>query len=285
MGWFHFLKGRHPKRLGLALGGGGARGLAHIAFLKVLDEAGIRPAVISGTSIGALIGALYAAGHNGLGIERILREMNWLDIAALVDVSFWRSEGFIKGEKIAQVLGKLTENKRIEELAIPLRIVAADYWKEEEVVFQSGPLVEAVRASISLPGIFEPVVMNGRVLVDGGIVNSLPYEMIRKECDLLVAVNVIGDRVPGDAGQKPKMFEAIFSAFQIMEGHHVESQLKQSRPDLYLKPSLKNIEILAFDKLDEILASAEQEAALFKNFLLKHVKPAPGQASAWEAAR
>jgi NTE family protein len=270
VGLFDFL-GLKKKRLGIALGGGGARGIAHIAFLKVLDELNLRPAVISGTSMGALIGALYASGHTGVDIERIFKELNWRDILSLMDFSWLHvKEGLIQGEKISRFLAKLTQNKRIEELDIPLRIVAADYWKQQEVVFKAGNLAEAVRASISLPGIFEPVVADQRVLVDGGVVNSLPYELIRGECDVLVAVNVIGEKLPEGKGvRKPGIFEAFFSTFQMMEAANIENKLKQSRPDYYIKPRLTNIELLDFQQMNKILTSVEPDAVEFKKFLEK----------------
>ncbi len=272
MGLFNFL-GSKKTRLGITLGGGGARGFAHIAFLKVLDELHLRPAVISGTSMGALIGALYASGHNALGIERIFKELNWLDIVSLTDISWLHAqEGLVRGDKISQMLAKLTQNKKLEELSIPLKIVATDYWQQEEVVFTQGSVVEAVRASISLPGIFVPAVVNKRVMVDGGVVNSLPYEIIRQECDVLVAVDVLGDKWQGgDAQKRPGIFDTIFSTFQIMQAAGVETKLKLSKPDYYIRPAMKNIELLDFQQIDAILAAVQSDAAAFKVFLEKNI--------------
>jgi len=259
-------------RLGLTLGGGGARGLAHIAFLKVLDACGVAPAVISGTSIGALIGALYASGQSGLEIERIIRSFNFLDMLPLLHAN----DGLIRGVKIAAVLKGLTGNKRFADMNIPLRVIATDFRKQAEVVFKDGDLIEAVRASISLPGIFEPVIKDGRVLIDGGIVNSLPYECIREECDVLVAINVFGETLPDLASpKKPKIFEAIFMAFHIMESATLELKLGRSRPDVYYKPKLATIDLLGFNQLDEILEDAQTQAEEFKQYLQKHFRQMP----------
>jgi len=258
----------------LTLGGGGARGFAHIAFLKVLDEFNLRPAVISGTSMGALLGALYATGHSGADIERIFKEMKWLDIVSLVDLAWSRSPGgLIHGDKIMHTLAKLTQNRRLEDLEIPLKIVATDFRKQSEVVLTHGLVADAVRASISLPGIFEPAIVENRVLIDGGIINSLPYELIRDECDLLVAINVIGERPAEQQGLiKPKIFEVLLTAFQIMEARILETKLAQSQPDYYIKPALRNVDLLDFKNMDNILNNVKPEADLFRLYLEKNLR-------------
>ncbi len=265
--------GKKPLRLGLALGGGGAKGVAHIAFLKVLDDLGVRPSVISGTSMGALIGALYAAGHNGMGIERIFLDLNLADFIALADVQLGGKYGLIKGEKIIKLLAKLAQKEKFEQLNIPLKVVATDFWSREEIVFSRGSLTEAVRASISIPGIFEPVIAGNRVLIDGGAVNSLPYEILRNDCDVLAAVNVLGELKPA-SGQaaKPTLPEAILYTFQIMENANLESKLKRSRPDLLASPRLLNIQMMDFHKIKEILAGVREDAAQFRRDLEQILK-------------
>jgi NTE family protein len=260
---------KKPLRLGLALGGGGARGIAHIAFLKVLDELGLRPAVISGTSMGALIGALYASGHSGLALESLIKNLKLVDLVSLADFTWLgAAKGLIKGERVVKLLAKLTQGKRFEDLALPLKVVAADFWNRREVVFDRGSVMEAVRASISLPGIFEPVVRDQQVLVDGGIVNSLPYELIRRDCDVLAAINVVGEIAPVNRQEpKPNIFEALLWTFNIMEATHIDFKLGQSRPDLYFKPKLPNIGILDFHRIDNILDSVAEDAAEFKSRL------------------
>jgi NTE family protein len=264
------LFGKKPRpRLGLALGGGGARGLAHIVFLQVLDELGIRPSVIAGTSMGALIGALYAFGHNGVGIERIFSELNLVSLIIYADVALGATHGLLRGEKIIQTLDRLVKHQRFADLRIPLKVVATDFWSREEVVITQGSVAEAVRASISIPGIFEPVVTAQRVLIDGGMVDSVPYERIRADCDVLVAINVLGDPSPVPQPlKKPNIYEAILTSFQIMEAANVETKLGRSRPDLLVSPKLHGVNILDFHKLGSILESVTADAAQFKQDLL-----------------
>ncbi len=263
-----FTKTRRP-RLGLALGGGGARGLAHIALLQVLDELGVRPDVISGTSMGALIGALYAFGHNGVGIERIFTELNLLSLVAYVDLAPGSVHGLLRGEKIIRTLRKSIKGQQFADLRIPLKVVATDFWSWEKVVFTQGDVSDAVRASISIPGIFEPAVREDRVLIDGGMVDSVPYELIRQDCDLLVAVNVLGEPSAPDTPQKrPNIYESILASFQIMEAANLENKLSRSRPDLLISPSLRGISIMDFHKLGSILESVAADAARFREQLL-----------------
>ncbi|MEW6516031.1 MAG: patatin-like phospholipase family protein [candidate division FCPU426 bacterium] len=252
-------------RIGLALGGGGAKGIAHIAFLKILDELGLRPGIIAGTSMGALIGALYAFGHSGKEIERIFTDLKLVDFINLTDLTLGAKYGLIRGDKIIKTLEKLVQKKSFEDLKIPLKVIATDFWSREEVILDHGSLTEAVRASISIPGIFEAVVTGGRVLIDGGVVNSLPYEILRGDCDLLIAINVLGEIAPGTGRvAKPTLPEAILNTFQIMEIAGLARKLERSRPDIYLSPKLLNIQILDFHKVRPILASVTDDAARFR---------------------
>jgi NTE family protein len=275
---FGWLADRPAPRLGLALGGGGAKGIAHIEMLKVLDDLGVKPAVISGTSMGALIGSLYAFGHNGLGIERIFTELNLVDLISYVDVALGAKYGLIRGDNIIKTLDKVIKHTRFEDLRIPLKVVATDFWSREEVVFSQGNVADAVRASISIPGIFEPVVRDNRVLTDGGAVNSLPYELIRNDCDLLVAVNVLGEISPEVApATKPTLYEAILYTFQIMEAANLENKLGRSRPDILVQPKLHDIGILDFHKVGQILSSVAEDAAGFREALRKVPGLVPGR--------
>lgn len=268
-----FKKKKKNPRVGLCLGGGGARGFAHIAFLKVFDDLGLRPAVISGASMGALMGALYASGLSGREIERTFKDLNLMDMITLMDMAWHNRHGLIKGGKITKTIFDLTRHKNFEELDIPLKVVATDFWDRKEVIFEHGSVAEAIRASISLPTIFEPVVVNGAILVDGGLVNSLPYEMLRSSCDLTIAINVLGEKRPKqDKTEKPKFFEALLSTYELFESAVIEQKLHQSRPDIYIKPSLENIDLLDFHMVDEIIASVNEDAQQFKEQLIKELQ-------------
>ena len=256
------------KRVGVALGGGGAKGLSHIAFLKALDELGVRPAVIAATSIGAVIGGLYAAGVSGAGLERMLKTIGFKDLYKIVlDFSILSNSAIFTGKGVEEFLSRQIPCQTFAEVEIPLKVVATDFWNRREVVFESGSLTTAIRASMAMPAIFEPVILNGTVLIDGGVVNPLPYDLIRQECDLTIAIDVSGEKtyVPGDP--VPNMVESILSTFQIMQASIVEAKKRLSPPDIYVKPALTNIRVLDFYRYKEILAGAQDEVQGFKETL------------------
>jgi NTE family protein len=192
-------------RIGIALGGGGARGLAHILMLEVLDELGIVPHRIAGTSIGAIIGLLYASGRSARDIRGLLDQLtvaqneSWFE--ALTDTNGLRWLGFLSPEfsrggllnpdGFLAYLKEMVGVERFDQLKLPLMMVATDFWKREEVILDSGPLIPAVQASMALPGVFAPVTLDGRLLVDGGLVNPVPYDLLGDDCDITIAVNVI----------------------------------------------------------------------------------------------
>ena len=262
------------KRVGLALGGGGAKGLAHVPILETLDDLGVRPSVISGTSIGAIIGALYASGLSGretreeieeflYGSEEERREHKFsitrsfrklLDVLDL-DLDF-SSGGFVQGEKFLDQLYEDLKAQDFDELEIPLKVVVSDFWSREQVVLASGPLRPAVRASMSLPVLFSPVVIEGRVMIDGGAVNPVPYDLLLDECDVTIAVDVSGAR-PQDADDPtPSLTDAVFNTFQIMSKAIVDEKRRRRPPDLYLQPDIVDVQVLEFDRADEIFAAA-----------------------------
>jgi NTE family protein len=186
----------YPKIV-LALGGGGARGFAHIGVLQVLKEAGIKASGVAGTSMGALIGATYAAGTDLYYLGQLVEYFHWED---LIDLNL-PVLGLIDGSKVKTVIDLLTKGKSIEDLAIEYRAVATDLLSGEKVIFNEGPLASAVRASISIPGVFNPVEINGRILVDGAVVAGVPVEVARRlGGDITIAVNVGGRAAARPAG-------------------------------------------------------------------------------------
>ena len=251
-------------RIGLALGGGGAKGLCHIAFIKALDAMGITPTVMAGTSIGALIGGFYAAGTSGEQMDEYMKTVKMRDLYKLVDFSFLRRSSVLTGKGVEAFLDETMPVRTFEELKIPLKIVATDFWKRQEVVFTAGELIPAIRASISIPAFFEPVILGDRVLIDGGAVNPLPYDLIREDCDILIAIDVSGEKVPPPEDLMPGMFESIMSTFQIMQTSIVESKKDVSQPDLSIKSVLKNIRVLEFYRYDEIMEGVKDEVERFK---------------------
>ncbi len=262
------LRGRRP-RVGLALGGGGAKGLAHIPMLEALDELGIRPHRIAGTSIGAIIGSLYAGGLSGTRIRGLVeqffvsqseserklfalpRSLRWLDF---IDPALG-SGGLLDSNDFIAFLGESIPARKFRDLEIPLKVVAADLWSGAPVVLDSGPLLSAVQASMAVPGVFPPVERDGRKLVDGGLANPLPYDLLRGECDLVIAIDVSGDQQPED-GKELSSLGMIFHSFQIMSHNILAEKLRYRQPDIYIKPDLVNIRMLEFYKAREVFEGA-----------------------------
>lgn len=177
--------------IGLALGAGAARGWGHIGVIRALEARGIRPDIICGASAGALVGAAYASGHLD-GLEKWLRKLKRIDILRLMDAGL-TGGGFIQGHKLMKVLGEPIADMRIEELDLPYAAVATELESGRERWLREGPLLEAVRASVAVPGLFTPVLHDGIWLVDGGLVNPVPVSVCRAlGAEIVIAVNVNG---------------------------------------------------------------------------------------------
>lgn len=242
------------------------RGLAHLSVLEVLDDLGVRPVAIAGTSMGAIVGSLYAAGFSGKQLREGVRELIisredrpgdvWRKKRSLVNwFRFFRLKR--GGEAVLSpdgFLDFLTENlgvETFEELEIPFRAIATDFYRESEVVFSRGALRPAIKASMSIPGVFEPVVHEGRVLVDGGVVNNLPYQNLMEECDAVIAVDVIPLR-DREETTPPSLTNAIMGMFDTLMNDVTRFKLKESRPAIYYRPNLRGIRTLDFDKIEEV---------------------------------
>ncbi len=196
----HLKNNSSEKRLniGLALGSGSARGLAHIGVIRALEDAGIKIDCVAGTSIGALIGSVYASGKLG-DLEKVYLDYDWKKIAYFFDIVFPKS-GLIDGNKVADFVREYVHAETIEHLPMPFRAVATDIGTGEEITMDQGDVIEAVRASLSVPGIFTPVRRNSRVLVDGGLINPVPVSAARSMgAKLVIAVDLNHEIVAGKA--------------------------------------------------------------------------------------
>lgn len=267
------------KKIGLALGGGGAKGLAHIPMLEVFDELGVRPHRIAGTSIGAIMGALYASGLSGAKIRKIvdsvvvkkgasfreaLRRKDALKWIKFLELELGRT-GLFKGDKFIGFLYESMQVNLFEQLKIPLRVVATDFYTSEQVVIDSGDLLGAVKASMGLPGVFTPVTRDGRVLIDGGGVNPVPMDLL-EDCDVVVAIDVMGE-MRNNGHEVPNLFRAVLGTFDIMQRSIIAEKMKLAPPDIYIKPEIVNVDILEFYKADEIYGQAEPARKTLKKAL------------------
>jgi len=269
----------HP-RLGLALGGGGARGLAHVLILEVFDELGIKPHRIAGTSIGAILGSLYSAGHTAQEIRELVDSLFQLErkelAHALVKFNIFKwielidpklgKGGLVDADHFMGYLHKAIRADRFEDLPIPLQAVAADYWTGEQIIMESGELLPAIKASMALPDIFSPVQLGDRLLIDGGAVNPLPYDVLPDDCDHIVAIDVLGI-LQLQSHEEPSFYESIFRTARIMGQAIVAEKLKHNMPDIYIKPKIKDIHTLEFSKYAEIYRQAEPAKEIFKRKL------------------
>ncbi len=250
---------------GLALGGGGARGFAHIAMLEALDELGIRPAIISGTSIGALIGSAYASGMSGKDIRAYCDDLFLKRTAVLRKLfSHWNdnwftSKGSMTGspfsaENIITALLPVFMPKTFEELKIPFLAVATDFHEQSEHVISHGPLVPAVAASCALPAIFRPVQLDGRVLIDGGFVNVVPFDLLCGNVAITAAVDVTAG--PKHEDKVPSFIDVIIGATQITMRSIVNEKLQRKKPDIFVRPDMGQFGVLEFYKYQEICAAS-----------------------------
>jgi len=264
-------------KVGVALGGGGARGFAHVLALEVLDAHGITPAVIAGTSMGSIIGALYASGLSGSEVRQLIERhtitrrdrfkdvfrkrsdlIQWLTFARPA----WSRRGLFRADRVLRYLLARVDVETFEQLKIPLHVVSSDFHRVEEVVFDSGKLQPALQASISIPGIFTPVEYDGRILVDGGVVNNLPYHLLFDKCDVVIAVDVSASK-PARSSKPPTMLEAVLSTFDTLVAEVTESAINKRAPDIYVQPELSGILALDFAKIDSVLDRARPAMEAF----------------------
>lgn len=250
----------------IAFGGGGARGLAHIHVIKALEDLGITPVAMAGTSIGSIIGAGLAAGMTSRDMANYA--VDTFSDAGEVLSRFWS----MRPDKIGDVFGFSSRTfgsidpvkalrafvpeqipGTFDDLKIPMSAVATDFYGQGSVVFDRGNLFEALAASSALPAIFKPVMRNGSTLVDGGIVNSLPYELLLGKADIVIAVDVVGGPKPSK-GNIPTRIEALSGASQLMMQATTRLKLEMKPPDVYIAPKVEGIAVLDFLRARSILS-------------------------------
>ena len=289
-------------RLGLALGSGSARGWAHIGVIRALEERGVKPDIVCGSSIGALVGAAYASGELDR-LEEWVTGLAWTTIVRLMDIT-WRG-GLIRGTRLFTLFRTIFHDRDIAELPVPYGAIATELHSGRELWLRHGKVLEAVRASCAMPGLFTPVMREGTVLVDGGLVNPVPVSMCRAlGAELVVAVDlswgklgpyrhgkdrdVAPREVPGwldrvrpewlkktagkeEAATIPSIFDVFLTSLDIVEMRVARSRLAGDPADVLITPLLPDFATLDFHRAKEAIeegrAAVERMGPLLKQVL------------------
>lgn len=295
------------KKTALVLGSGAARGLAHIGVLKIIEQHNITVDIVVGSSLGAMVGGAYAAGLSASQIEEIACETNWLRVAQILFPKKLQSKGLLDGGRVQDFLLALLGERRIEDLQKSFACVATDIMTGEEILMNSGSLIKAIRASISFPFLFTPIEIDGRFLVDGGVVNPLPVSIARGlGADFVIAVGVTpavnrsakkldsGSILTGKkmraavsansffkrfaeyfnntemprkllpkrkiSAKPPGMRQQMVQIGNTMENMILSLRLKESPPDILIRPQLDEFQFFDFNRAKEIIEAGEKAA-------------------------
>lgn len=241
-----------PPRIGLALGGGAARGFAHVGVIQILEEAGIRPTLVTGTSAGSLVAAIYASGKTGTQLQQIAESMEEAAIADWTLPIF--SRGMLRGDALARYVNGQVNSRLIEDMVIPLGIVATDLNSGGDVLFQRGDTGTAVRASSAVPAVFQPVKISGREYVDGGLVSPVPVRAARKMgAELVIAVDI--SSAP-EGNLASGTLEILLQTFSIMGKTINTFELKDA--DLVIRPSLPGVSSADFGSRKRSIEAGRQ---------------------------
>jgi NTE family protein len=277
--------GSGTPRIALALGGGSARGLAHLVILEALDELGLKPAAIAGTSMGSICGALYATGlpaaemRAGFASELASRTAFMRRYAGRLASGFFslwsvRRPSVIDNITLFEMLLPDVLHCDFAALRIPFAAVAADYYAIEQVVLDRGPLIPALAASCALPAWARPVLLDGRVLIDGGYVNPLPFDVVMDKADVTIAVDVTGDTRRGDGAKVPVLprpIEAMTGAAQLLFHSVTREKLKARAPDILIRPAVGAFGAFDYFKIGDILGAAEASKEELKRKLAQRL--------------
>jgi len=240
--------------LALVLGGGATRGFAHVGVIKVLEAQGIRPDLVVGTSAGSFVGALYAGGYHATDLEAIALE---LEASSIRDVTF-PNRGFVKGELLQDFINRKLDNRSIEDLPLPLAVVATELSSGTLAVFTKGNTGMAVRASSSIPGIFQPVRIHDKDYVDGGLLSPVPVNVAREMgADIVIAVDVT--REPEDSPAPTSTIDVLLQAIVIME--NLIAAKETAEANVVIRPALQLSGLQGFDDKQIAISAGERAAS------------------------
>jgi NTE family protein len=255
-------------KIGLALGGGAARGFAHIGVIKALESQGIVPDVVVGTSAGSVVGALYAAGNSGFALQKLAFDMDEAAISDWAMPLFAKTSGVLKGEALQNYVNRAVNNLPLEKLKIPFGVVATDLKNGEPILFQRGNTGMAVRASSAVPGVFQPVAINNHTYVDGGLVAPVPVRFTRDMgADFVIAVNI---STQTEVQAATSSLEVLLQTFSIMGQRINQFELKDA--DIVIVPSLGAMKSNDFAGRNQAILAGEQAAFAVMNQIKQKLK-------------
>ena len=257
--------------IGLALGGGTSRGLAHVLAIEALDELGLKPGIIAGTTIGSILGAACASGMQGaemrafiselFGSRReVLKRLSARGLSALAELWNLRTPALINLEAVMATLLPKEIPGTFEGLKIPLLVVATDFYGQSQVVLDKGPLIPALSASAALPAVFKPVLHEKRVLIDGGFVNPVPFDLVRSKAAITIGIDVSGEVARPEGAPEnhiPGSVDASIGAAHITLRSIVREKLRHEAPDIMIRARVGSFAAFDFYRFKEIFAASE----------------------------
>jgi NTE family protein len=251
------------KRLGIAFGGGGAQGIANIAYVKALEAMEIKPDIVAGTGIGAVVAAMYAAGMTSQNMIDFMQEVNFPGAKKPISVNKVKDAkyGILDGLGLEEYYKMVVPIKVFDRLYFPLKIVAVNYSTGEQVLFDSGDVGPAVRAAVAIPGIFSPHEVNGSILMDGSCINPVPFDVIREDCDVLAALDPQINESP--EAYSPFVFPALMNASAASKRALAVEKQRSCEVEAFERVVLEDINMFDFALFEDIVAAAEESAGAF----------------------
>ena len=257
-----------PMKIALVLGGGAARGFAHVGVIKALEAQGIFPDIVVGTSAGSLVGALYAAGNNGFALQKLAMEMDEAAISDWAVPLFSQSSGVLKGEAVQLYVNRAVNNQPIEKLKISFGAVATDLHTGQAILFRRGNTGSAVRASSAVPGVFQPVRIGSKQYVDGGLVSPVPVSFARKMgADFVIAVNI---SVQPEAQPASGTLEVLLQTFAIMGQSLNQYELRDA--DVVIRPELATMKCNDFQQRNVAIMAGERATTALMGEIKQRLK-------------
>ncbi len=285
-------------RIGLVLGGGGARGLGHVAVLQALDDLGLRPVAIAGASIGAIVGAGIAAGMTGSEMREAFLDVFGSRANAVAKLWQLRPKkltdliardsfgiGKVDAERVLEIFAGDRIPARFSDLLIPFAVSTTDFYGGCEIRLSSGDLPRAVAASMAMPGIFKPVMIDGRPMVDGGVMNPVPIDALPEDIDISIAVDVVSFPEPRADRVMPTGLETVFGAAQLMMQQIMAAKLERRAPDLLVRPPIGDFHVMDFLRARQILAACEPVREDVKRRLTRLIEARDGDRGMLESTQ